>query len=98
MITAPHSVSLDGFIADADRRSDRLHAWLRSGDTPSRLNPSFTMPSVSARFFDQGVTVRRSDRRTAAFASPGRQRAAARPPASGRTGLSAPLAALPRAG
>ena len=55
MITAPHSVSLDGFIADADHRSDRLHAWLRSGGTPSRLNPSFTMPAASAAFFDQGV-------------------------------------------
>ena len=55
MITAPHSVSLDGFIADADHRSDRLHAWLRSGDTPSRLNPSFSMPAVSAKFFDDGV-------------------------------------------
>ena len=51
MITAPHSVSLDGFIADAGHRSDRLH----SGGTPSRLNLSFTMPAVSARFFDQGV-------------------------------------------
>ena len=55
MITAPHSVSLDGFIADADHRSDRLQAWLRSGDTPSRLNPSFSMPAVSATFFDEGV-------------------------------------------
>jgi len=55
VITAPHSVSLDGFIADADHRSDRLHGWLRSGGTPSRLNPSFIMPAVSARFFDQGV-------------------------------------------
>lgn len=55
MITAPHSVSLDGFIADADHRSDRLHSWLRSGDTPSRLNPSFTMPAASAKFFDESV-------------------------------------------
>jgi dihydrofolate reductase len=50
-ITAPHSVSLDGFID-----SPRLHDWLRAGDTPSQVNPAFTMSATSARFFDEGVS------------------------------------------
>lgn len=54
-ITTAHSASVDGFIADEDNRSDRLHEWLRAGDTPSRLNPSFKMSAASADFFDEGV-------------------------------------------
>ena len=49
-ITAAHSMSLDGFIDSA-----RLHDWLHAGDTPSRLNPAFTMSAPSAQFFDEGV-------------------------------------------
>jgi hypothetical protein len=48
-------MSLDGFIADADYRGDRLQMWLQAGDTPSRLNPAFTMSPESALFFDEGV-------------------------------------------
>jgi dihydrofolate reductase len=55
LLTSAHSLSLDGFIADADHRSDRLQAWLQAGDTPSRLNPTFKMAPQSARFFDEGV-------------------------------------------
>jgi dihydrofolate reductase len=55
LITSAHSASLDGFIADASFRADRLHEWLQVGDTPSRLNPAFTMSADSARFFDEGV-------------------------------------------
>jgi dihydrofolate reductase len=55
LITSAHSVSVDGFIADASFRGDRLQTWLRTGDTPSRLNPAFTMWARSARFFDEGV-------------------------------------------
>jgi dihydrofolate reductase len=51
MIKAPHSVSLDGFIDNP-----RLHDWLRAGDTPSRMNPAFTMAAESAQFFDDGVS------------------------------------------
>lgn len=51
MVTAPHSVSLDGFIDNP-----RLHDWLRSGDTRSRMNPAFTMSAASAQFFDDGVS------------------------------------------
>lgn len=51
MITAPHSMSLDGFIDNP-----RLHDWLRAGDTPSRMNPAFTMAAASAQFFDDGVS------------------------------------------
>ena len=54
-ITTAHSASVDGFIADADHGSDQLHGWLRAGDTPSRLNPAFTMSAPSAEFFDSGV-------------------------------------------
>jgi dihydrofolate reductase len=50
LITAPHSMSLDGFIDNP-----RVHDWLRDGDTPSQLNPAFTMSAASARFFDEGV-------------------------------------------
>jgi dihydrofolate reductase len=50
-ITAAHSMSLDGFID-----SPRLHDWLRAGDTPSLVNPAFTMSAASARFFDEGVS------------------------------------------
>jgi dihydrofolate reductase len=49
-ITAAHSMSLDGFID-----SPRVHDWLHAGDTPSRVNPAFTMSALSARFFDEGV-------------------------------------------
>jgi dihydrofolate reductase len=55
LVTCAHSTSIDGFIADADGRGDRLHAWLQGGDTPSRLNPAFKMAAASARFFDEGV-------------------------------------------
>jgi dihydrofolate reductase len=48
-------MSLDGFIADVDYRGDRLQTWLQAGDTPSRLNPAFTMAPESATFFDEGV-------------------------------------------
>jgi dihydrofolate reductase len=51
LVKAPHSMSLDGFID-----SPRLHDWLRAGDTPSRVNPGFTMAADSARFFDDGVS------------------------------------------
>jgi dihydrofolate reductase len=54
-VTTAHSVSVDGLIADGDNRSDRLHTWLRAGDSPSRLNPSFKMSPISADFFDEGV-------------------------------------------
>jgi len=50
-VTAAHSMSLDGFID-----STRLHDWLTAGDTPSRVNPAFTMSAPSARFFDEGVS------------------------------------------
>lgn len=55
LVTTAHSMSLDGFIADANYRGDRLQAWLQAGDTPSRLNPSFKMSPESARSFDEGV-------------------------------------------
>jgi dihydrofolate reductase len=55
LVTSAHSISLDGFIADAEHRSDRLQALLHAGDTPSRLNPTFKMAPQSARFFDEGV-------------------------------------------
>jgi dihydrofolate reductase len=48
-------MSIDGFIADDEGGSGRLHAWLRAGDTSSRLNPAFSMDAVNARFFDEGV-------------------------------------------
>jgi hypothetical protein len=32
LITCQHSTSIDGFIAEAHRRSDRLQAWLRAGN------------------------------------------------------------------
>jgi dihydrofolate reductase len=51
LITAPHSMSLDGFIDNP-----RVHDWLRDGDTRSQLNPAFTMSAASARFFDEGVS------------------------------------------
>jgi dihydrofolate reductase len=50
VVKAAHSMSLDGFIDDP-----RVHGWLRAGDTPSQLNPAFTMSAASARFFDEGV-------------------------------------------
>ena len=50
MITAAHAMSLDGFIDHP-----RVHDWLRAGDTPSQLNPAFTMSAASAEFFDDGV-------------------------------------------
>jgi hypothetical protein len=31
------------------------HAWLRAGNTPSRLNSAFTMAADNARSFDEGV-------------------------------------------
>ena len=55
LVTSAHSTSIDGFIADAAGRGDRLHAWLSAGDTPSRVNPAFKMAADSARFFDEGV-------------------------------------------
>jgi dihydrofolate reductase len=55
LVTTAHSMSLDGFIADANYRGDRLQTWLLAGDTPSRLNPAFTMAPASAIFFDDGV-------------------------------------------
>ena len=55
LVTTAHSMSLDGFIADADYRGDRLQTWLQGGDTPSRLNPAFKMSPESALFFDEGV-------------------------------------------
>jgi len=55
LVTTAHSMSLDGFIADADYRGDRLQKWLQGGDTPSRLNPRFKMSAESALFFDEGV-------------------------------------------
>ena len=55
LVTTAHSVSLDGFIADTNHRSEQLHRWLRAGDTPSRLNPVFKMSPESALFFDEGV-------------------------------------------
>jgi dihydrofolate reductase len=55
LVTTAHSMSLDGFIADADYRGDRLQTWLQGGDTPSRLNPRFKMSPASALFFDEGV-------------------------------------------
>lgn len=54
-VTSAHSMSLDGFIADAEYRGDRLQTWLQTGETPSRLNPAFKMAPESARFFDEGV-------------------------------------------
>jgi dihydrofolate reductase len=55
LVTTAHSMSLDGFVADADYRGDRLQTWLQGGDTPSRLNPRFKMSAESALFFDEGV-------------------------------------------
>lgn len=51
------STSLDGFIAgpDGGAVAAGLHDWLTSGDTPSQVNPSFTMSRPSANFFDEGV-------------------------------------------
>jgi dihydrofolate reductase len=50
LITTAHSMSLDGFIDNP-----RVHDWLRDGDTPSQINPAFSMSAASARFFDEGV-------------------------------------------
>jgi dihydrofolate reductase len=55
LVTSAHSMSLDGFIADAEFRGDRLQAWLMAGEFPSRLKPAFKMAPESARFFDEGV-------------------------------------------
>jgi dihydrofolate reductase len=51
------STSLDGFIAgpEGDAVDAGLHCWLTAGETPSQINPSFTMSRPSAEFFDQGV-------------------------------------------
>ena len=56
IVTTQHSMSLDGFIADSQGRGDRLHAWLRDGESRSRVNPNFAMAPESARFFDEGVS------------------------------------------
>jgi dihydrofolate reductase len=50
------SVSVDGFMAGPDGVDAGLHDWLTAGDTPSRLNPAFTMSEPSAEFFDAGVS------------------------------------------
>jgi dihydrofolate reductase len=70
MIGTALSTSLDGFIAGAGGSAelraanpvtrhggggDGLFSWLTAGDTPSRMNPNFTMSAPSAAFFDEGV-------------------------------------------
>lgn len=49
------SMSLDGFISGPEGHSGGLHDWLRDGDTPSRMEPAFTMSRQSAAFFDEGI-------------------------------------------
>ena len=57
-ITGAHSMSVDGFIAgpDGGAAAAGLHDWLTAGDTPSRVNPGFTMARPNAEFFDEGVS------------------------------------------
>src|SRR5260370_10937813 len=57
-ITAAHSMSLDGFITgpDGGAAAAGLHDWLTAGDTPSRVNPAFTMARPNAEFFDEGLS------------------------------------------
>ena len=51
------STSLDGFIAGPEGGAVEagLHSWLRDGDTPSQVVPSFRMSRPSAEFFDDGL-------------------------------------------
>lgn len=56
IVTTQHSNSIDGFIADREGRSDRLHAWLLAGGVQSKVNPRFAMDPVNVRFFDEGVS------------------------------------------
>ena len=57
MIGTAVSVSLDGFITGPTEGAGDagLHDWLTTGDTPSKVKPSFTMSQPSADFFDEGV-------------------------------------------
>jgi dihydrofolate reductase len=55
IVLASHSMSLDGFIGQADRTPGPLHEWLWSGDEPSRLGGSLKLSKESREWFDSAV-------------------------------------------
>jgi hypothetical protein len=58
LITCQHSTSIDGFIAEAHGRSDRLQAWLRAGNdiTAQHRHP---LPGGGHRNGGRGLLVKR---------------------------------------
>jgi dihydrofolate reductase len=55
VVLSSHSMSLDGFVVQADRTPGPLHAWLWSGDRQSRHSDSIKLSTESREWFDSAV-------------------------------------------
>ena len=54
-VLTSHSMSLDGFIVQADRTPGPLHEWLWAGDHPSRHGENIKLSEASRQYFDESV-------------------------------------------
>jgi len=55
IVLTSHSMSLDGFIVQADRTPGPLHEWLWAGDHPSRHGENIKLSEASRQYFDESV-------------------------------------------
>jgi dihydrofolate reductase len=55
VVLSSHSISLDGFVGQADRMPGPLHEWLWSGEHVSRHSESARLSEESRDWFDSAV-------------------------------------------